>query len=271
MAASGAHERAHEVFLMNQPAPPPPAPRAPRECRVVSVEHLTADAVSILLEDVAGEPFTFDPGQFFMVTVEIDGQPVRRTYSATSAPGEFGGRLRLGVKRRPGGLVSNYLNDHLKPGDRLMLKGPGGRFVPSRCGKPHHLVLIAGGSGVTPMMSMVRAMLEHDCSVKISLIYANRALSDIMYGDELDVLSASYAGRLLVLHVLTDPPDGWTGLTGRLDAHALSAILETLPPGDEYLVCGAPGMMQSVSESLLSLGIAPGNVRTETFNVPEDL
>jgi len=227
--------------------------------------------VSILVEDIAGDPFRFDPGQFFMVTVEIDGQPVRRTYSATSAPGEFGGGLRLGVKRRPGGLVSNYLNDHLKPGDRLTLKGPGGRFVPSRCGKSHQLVLIAGGSGVTPMMSMIRTMLEGDCSVRITLIYANRSMPDVMYGDELGVLSATYAGRLDVVHVLTDPPAGWTGITGRLDTVTLSGILEAIPAGEEFLVCGAPGMMQAVSDSLLSLGVDAARVRTETFNVPEDL
>lgn len=245
--------------------------RGPRDCRVVSVEHLTPDAVSIVLADVSGEPFHFEPGQFFMVTVVIDGQTVRRTYSATNAPGEFLGGLRLGVKRRPGGLVSNYFNDRLKPGDRLLLKGPGGKFVPSSCNTRHHLVLIAGGSGVTPMMSMARTMLDKDCSVLITLIYGNRRVSDVMFMDELNELAATNAGRLNVVHVLSDADPGWTGLSGSLDKDMLEGILDSHPAGNEFLICGAPGMMQAVRDSLVALGIDPAIVRTETFNVPEDL
>ncbi len=249
---------------------PVPA-RGPRVCRVDSIDHLTPDSVSVVLHDETGEPFEFAPGQFFMVTVNIDGQPVRRTYSATSAPGEFGGGLRLGVKRRPGGLVSNYINDRLKPGDVVTLKGPGGKFVPDRCRLPRHLVLVAGGSGITPMMSMIRTMLQDDCSASFTLIYGNRDMHDVMYADELAELAATYAGRLRIVHVLTRPCAGWTGLMGALDIDMLRRILADLPKGDEFLVCGSPGMMEAVRQSLVTLGIDPARIRTETFSVPEDI
>jgi len=214
-------------------------PRGPRNCIVEQVEHLTPDAVSIVLRDESCLPFEFEPGQFFNVGVEINGVIERRTFSATNAPGEFRGGLRLGVKRRPGGLVSNFMNDHLKPGDRLVIRGPGGRFVPARCKSPRHLVLIAGGSGVTPMVSIIRSILDSDCDVVATLIYANRTMADAMYADELNQISASWAGRLRVIYVTSEGEAGNPGICGKLDADMLAGILRPLPPGDQFMVCGA--------------------------------
>ncbi len=260
-----------DILMVDTADSPVAQPRGPRNCRVEQVEHLTPDAVSIVLRDESGQPFEFEPGQFFNVGVEINGVIERRTFSATNAPGEFRGGLRLGVKRRPGGLVSNFINDHLKPGDRLVIRGPGGMFVPTGCESQRHLVLIAGGSGVTPMVSIIRSILDSDCDVVATLIYANRTMADAMYADELNEISASWAGRLRVIYVTSEGAAGDRGICGKLDADMLARILEPLPPGDEFMVCGAPGMMEAIREALVMIGIDPEKVRTETFKVPEDL
>ncbi|HNU68754.1 MAG TPA: FAD-binding oxidoreductase [Myxococcota bacterium] len=246
-------------------------PVSGRRCKVVCIKKNTADSVEILLKDESGEPFVFKPGQFFMVNVEIDGQMVRRTYSATNAPGEFDGALRLGVKRRPGGLVSGYMNDRLKVGDEVVVKGPGGKLVPTEGRGPRHLVLIAGGSGVTPMISMARTLLASEPDTSISLIYCNRCLDDVMFLQELNELVDSNHDRFRVFHVLKENAEGWSACAGRLNVDILRDILNGLPAVDEYLVCGTPEMMTGVCGYLAELGVPASVIRTETFNVPEDI
>jgi ferredoxin-NADP reductase len=235
------------------------------------VRRNTPDSVEVLLKDDSGQPFVFQPGQFFMVNVEIDGQMVRRTYSATNAPGEFDGAIRLGVKHRPGGLVSGYINERLKVGDRVVLKGPGGKLVLPPGQGARHLVMIAGGSGITPMMSMSRAALASEAGTRVTLVYLNRCMSDVMFLSELNDMAAAHPDRFSVIHVLSEVPAGWTGYGGHMDRDMLGEILEAIPSADEFMVCGSPAMMESVRGNLIELGVPETRVRTETFNVPEDV
>ncbi len=148
--------------------------RAPREVRVVEVLHETADAVTLTLEDVSGALFEFRPGQFFTLIVQIDGRSVRRPYSASSVPRTA--RLTLTIKRIAGGRCSVYLNDTARADDRLRLLGPSGSFGvedPATAGP--ELVLIAGGSGITPLMSIIRAVLAANAESRLTLLYGDRS------------------------------------------------------------------------------------------------
>ncbi|MEV6350875.1 2Fe-2S iron-sulfur cluster-binding protein [Actinoplanes sp. NPDC051851] len=230
--------------------------RAGRAVRVAEVIAETAEATSVVLEDEAGEPFDFRPGQFFTLAVEIDGRTVRRPYSASSAPGSS--RLTLTVKRVEGGLVSTYINKRMRKGDRIRLLGPSGSFhaaEPSR-----RLILIAAGSGVTPMMSIIRASVE---TTRITLLYGNRSEEDIIFAAELAALEKEHEGRFAVRHLLSRADRSWTGLRGRIDAPALRR--ELTDDDGEFLVCGPAGMLTAVREVLDELGVPEERRHEEVF------
>ena len=178
--------------------------------------------------------------------------------------------LRLGVKRRPGGLVSGYMNDRLKVGDEVVVKARWQARADGRA-RARHLVLIAGGSGVTPMISMARTLLASEPDTSISLIYCNRCLDDVMFLQDLNELVDSNHDRFRVFHVLKENAEGWSACAGRLNVDILRDILNGLPAVDEYLVCGTPEMMTGVCGYLAELGVPASVIRTETFNVPEDI
>ncbi|MBL9109464.1 MAG: hypothetical protein JNM74_09345, partial [Myxococcales bacterium] len=152
-------------FLGQKPSPlvnrrsrrAPPLSSSPalgRPMRIAEKIHETAETVSLVLEAVGGEPIDFRPGQFFTLVVPVGGTLHKRAYSASSRPGELGGRVRVTVKRVGGGLVSGRLvSDETRVGDVLSVLGPSGSFGPSAASGPRALVLLAGGSGITPMMS----------------------------------------------------------------------------------------------------------------------
>lgn len=193
-----------------------------REVRVVGVRRETPSAVTVVLED--GKPFDFKPGQFFTLVADVDGRRVRRPYSASSAPGSS--RLEVTVKQVESGRFSTHVHG-LAVGDRLFVRGPSGAFhLPEDSGDG--VVLIAAGSGVTPMMSMIRTLLSTSGTGRIALLYSNRGVEETIFDAELTRLGERHPGRFSVTHVLTSRE-------GRLDAHA--ACKSGSPP----LRCPAPG------------------------------
>ncbi|MBL7261090.1 2Fe-2S iron-sulfur cluster-binding protein [Paractinoplanes lichenicola] len=215
-----------------------------RDVRVAEVRRETPSAVTLVLED--GGSFDFLPGQFFTLVADIDGLPVRRAYSAASAPGP---RLEVTVKRVEGGRFSTHVHDNVRAGDRLAVRGPSGTFH-TGSQPPTELVLIAAGSGVTPMMSMIRAGLAG----RVSLLYSSRNLEEVIYGEELNRLPAD------VTHVLT-------GRDGRLDADRVRGWIVGLSAGPDahYYVCGPTALMDTVQEVLTGLGIPGERVHSERF------
>jgi ferredoxin-NADP reductase len=239
-----------------------------REAKVVGVTRETDEAVSLLLEDRSGADFVFKPGQFFGATAEVDGKRVRRSYSAASAPGRL---LRLTIKRT-GGVFSTWANESAKAGDGLTLTGPSGAFCldPQR-GLRRELVLVAAGSGITPVMSMAITVLAREPKTLVTLLYGNRRLLDVIYAAELAELERQHAARFKVRHVLTMPPDGWEGGRGRLDKAGLPRELDLLRPSDhaEYYVCGPEPMLDSVRVALRSRGVPDVRVHEERFAAPK--
>lgn len=221
-----------------------------REVRVAEVRRETPSAVTLVLED-AGEnpgPFDFRPGQFFTLVADIDGRPVRRAYSASSVPGRS--RLEVTVKHVEDGRFSTHVHRGLVVGDRIAVRGPSGSFHAERQ-PPDEMVLVAAGSGVTPMMSMIRTLLAGGPRPeRIALLYSSRSANEIIFADELARLAKDHPGRLSVTHVLTRRD-------GRLDAEGVRRWVSGLSPARDahYYACGPGPLMDAVRSVLTGLGV----------------
>ncbi len=197
-----------------------------------------------------------------------DGYQAQRSYSIASEP-ERVGEIDLTVERLGDGEVSSYLHDIIAVGDQIEVRGPiGGYFVwEAALGGP--LLLVAGGSGVVPLMSMIRHRCAAGSTVPTRLLYSSRTFEDIIYRDEFDRLSRSQAGRATgveIFHTLTRAqPPGWTGYGRRIDLPMLEEVAGPLGKNIRAYVCGPTPLVEFVANGLVSLGIPPDQVRTERF------
>jgi ferredoxin-NADP reductase len=205
------------------------------------------------------------PGQHvdMRLTAE-DGYSVQRSYSIASASGGDHS-LDLTVERIEDGEVSPFLHDVVVPGDRLELRGPiGGYFVwePSLGGP---LLLVAGGSGVVPLMAMIRQRQGPVAGVPTRLLFSSRHLEVIIYRDELDRLAARGDG-LEVIHTLTrSQPAGWTGYARRIDDRMLAEVLEPFGMAARVYICGPTALVETAANACVRLGLPPDRIRTERF------
>ena len=193
-----------------------------------------------------------------------DGYQAERSYSIASAP-EDGDRVALTVERIEDGEVSPYLVDELAEGDQLELRGPiGGYFVWSTdMGGP--LLLVAGGSGICPLMAMLRHRAARQSHVPTRLLYSSRSLDDVIYRKELDSL-AGRADGLEVFHTLTrSQPAGWSGYSRRIDRDMLAEVAFAPAQDPLCMVCGPTPLVEAVATTLVELGHAPERVKTERF------
>jgi ferredoxin-NADP reductase len=193
-----------------------------------------------------------------------DGYQTQRSYSIASAPSSDQ-RIALTIERLDDGEVSPYLAGELHAGDKLELRGPiGGYFVwEAALGGP--LLLVAGGSGICPLMAMLRLRHAAGSTVPTRLLYSSRSLEEVIFRDELDTLVAMDAG-LEVIHTLTrtQPPD-WTGQRRRIDAAMLTQVAWPAAQRPLIFVCGPTPLVESVAESLVQLGHEPTRIKTERF------
>jgi ferredoxin-NADP reductase len=192
-----------------------------------------------------------------------DGYQAQRSYSIASPP-EDGDRLQLTVERLPDGEVSEFLVDELQLGDRIELRGPiGGYFVWDGAAGP--LLLVAGGSGVVPLMAMLRHRAAIGSDVRTRLLVSSRTLADVIYRDELDRLAAA-SPSLEVVHTLTrSSPPGWSGFTRRIDTAMLREIAWPSEQHPLTYVCGPTALVESVAARLVEQGHDPRRVLTERF------
>lgn len=227
--------------------------------RIKRVVRETSDAVSLVL-DVPGpseDRFHYQAGQFLTVRVDVDGSSHRRCYSMSSAPIEA--ELRITVKRDSAGVVSNWLNDSAAAGDELLAAPPEGRFVLTP-GAPTDadLVAFAGGSGITPIMSLIRTALV-DSERRVQLFYANRSRESVIFSEALAKLANEHPGRLLLRHHFDD--DG-----GVVAASAIEAFVSESQGADCY-VCGPAPFMDTVESALAAAGVPKSRVHLERFTV----
>ena len=217
--------------------------------------------VKTIVFDVPGWP-GHRAGQHVDVRLTAeDGYQAERSYSIASA--SDGTRVALTVQRLEDGEVSPYLTDELRPGDKIELRGPiGGYFVwePSEGGP---LVLVAGGSGIVPLMAMIRTRAAADDDTETRLLYSTRSQGDVIYRDELERLSGN---GLTVVHTLTDSqPPGWTSYARRVDAGMLAEVTPAPAERPRFYVCGPTPFVEAVAESLVQLGHDPRAIKTERF------
>ena len=239
--------------------------------RVADVEQLTDDAVAVTF-DVPHElspAFAYTPGQHLTLRTTLDGEEVRRSYSICSAPSE--GRLRVAIKRLEGGLFSGHATTGLAPGDVLDVMTPAGRFgVLLDPGNAKHYAAIVAGSGITPIMSMLGAVLEAEPGSRFTLVYGNRDSGSVMFLEELADLKNRYPERLHLVHVLSREPQDAELLHGRIDEAKLGTLLDTLVPPDsvdEWLLCGPFAMVQHVHATLVARGVPKADIHLELFHV----
>ncbi|MEV4704402.1 1,2-phenylacetyl-CoA epoxidase subunit PaaE [Actinoplanes sp. NPDC049316] len=237
--------------------------------RVAAVERLCADAVAVTFDvprELAGR-YAFRPGQALTVRRAADGSDERRTYSICSPAG---GRPRIGVREVPGGAVSSWLVHDVRPGDEIEVAPPTGSFTPDLESGGRH-VLIAAGSGITPVLSIAASLLQGPKAV-VSILYGNRRADTVMFAEELADLKDAHPSRLELVHLLSREAREVELFNGRLDAAKLRALLPALidvPAVDHWWLCGPYGMVSDATEVLGGFGVPSGRVHRELFWVDE--
>ncbi|MEZ4470696.1 MAG: ferredoxin--NADP reductase [bacterium] len=240
-----------------------------RTLAIVGVDRLTPDAVRLRLARPDGAPVPFQPGQFLTLCVRLDGEEHRRAYSLCSDPTRPD-EVAVAVKRVEGGRVSTHLVTQAAAGQRVDVLGPSGSYgVTLDPAAARHLVLISGGSGITPHLAILRGVLAVEPASRVTLLYASRSAADEMFSAELDDLQSKYAGRLTLWRVHEVAAEGFDGAVGRLDAAGVDAALEALGPSDiaeaRFYVCGPAPMMEAVTSALAARGVATDRVHVERF------
>ncbi|RZJ09610.1 MAG: phenylacetate-CoA oxygenase/reductase subunit PaaK [Rubrivivax sp.] len=233
--------------------------------RVTSVERDTDDAMVVGFESPP-EGFEFEPGQYLTLRASVDGQDLRRSYSICSDR-----HLRVGVRRVDGGAFSCWVHDQLKPGDLIESYPPQGRFVlPAGAGR--QVLFIAGGSGITPILSLLTALLEREPTSRATLIYANRRTASTMFKEELEDLKNRFMTRLSLHLVFSREVVDAPLYGGRLDAGKLSAFLSGPVPAssiDEAFICGPFELNDQAEAALRGHGVPANRIHIERFGTPE--
>jgi ferredoxin-NADP reductase len=204
-------------------------------------------------------------GQHYDVRLTAeDGYQAQRSYSVASEP-EREGEVDITVERIQDGEVSSYLHDVLLVGDRIEVRGPIGGYFVWEVGMTDPLLLIAGGSGVVPLMSMIRHRAASRANNPTALLYSSRSFEDVIYYNELDVLSKTNGG-LKVFHTLTrSQPMNWKGYARRIDEAMLREVAGPLGTSVQVFICGPTLMVESAANALVKIGINSNQIRTERF------
>jgi ring-1,2-phenylacetyl-CoA epoxidase subunit PaaE len=237
---------------------------------IAEIDRQTPEAVTLGFAVPAEQrdTFAFRPGQYLTLAAEIDGEEIRRSYSICSMPGEP--LVRVGVKKVADGRFSRFVNDRLDVGDTIRVMPPEGRFTPKLGGgNCQDYLLIASGSGITPMLSIATTVLAHEPKSTITLIYGNRATDTIMFREELEDLKDRHLGRFTLVHVLSRERQDVELLNGRIDGARIAAMAERglIDPvdADGVFLCGPGEMIDDVAAMLKSLGVGEEKIRFERF------
>lgn len=238
------------------------------QLKVAEVRPETDDAVSVTLEvpeDLEAR-FVHVPGQHLVVRRELGGEDVRRSYSICTAPGEG---LRIGIKRIPGGAFSTWATTELAAGDVLEVMAPIGEFtVTCRPEVARRVVLVAAGSGITPILSMATSILRNEPGSEVTLLYGNRTTRSIMFHEELEALKNRHPQRFSMVNVLSRETNEVPLFEGRIDGEKLRRLAATLidvPSIDGWYLCGPLDMVEDLTATLASLGVPAGRVNHELF------
>ena len=204
------------------------------------------------------------PGQHLDVRLTAeDGYQTERSYSiATPADGR---RVTISVERIADGEVSPYLADELRVGDKLELRGPIGGYFVWTPNDERPLLLVGGGSGIVPLMAMLRARIAAASDIPVRLLVSARSIDEIIYGAELESIASANSGVEIIRTLTRSQPSGWTGYARRVDQAMLAEIAWPADRQPRSFACGPTGFVETVASGLVALGHEPGNIRTERF------
>lgn len=237
--------------------------------KVSHVERLTDDSVRLDFFPVqyGSIDFSFQAGQYLTLETEIEGEKVRRSYSICSSPSS--NDLSVGIKEVVGGKFSTFANRKLKKDDILDSMVPMGNFVnPDECGKNKQFVYFAAGSGITPILSMIKTSLECSEDSNISLFYGNKNVRSIMFHEELEALKNKYLGRFRLFHILSRQQQDSELFNGRIDGDKIetwNGLCLDIAQVDGFYLCGPESMIMSVKDSLINKGVPTDKVHFELF------
>ena len=247
----------------------------PLTVREVRAEADDAVVVTFDVPPALAEGFRFEPGQYLTLRRRLGGQDVRRSYSICAAAGE---PLRVGVRQVPGGVFSTWLHDTLKAGETLEVMEPQGRFGAALAGlkdgvAPVHVLAVAGGSGITPILSIVRTLLEQVPRASCTLLYGNRTATSTMFKEELEDLKNRHLTRLAIHPVFSREQVDSPLYAGRLDRERVGLFLRTLvdPRRVEHaFVCGPHALNDEAEAALLAAGVPAARIHVERFGIPPE-
>lgn len=244
--------------------------------KVADVTRETADCVSIAFEvpEALKSEYKYIQGQYLTIKLNVNGEEIRRSYSLCSSPA-VDKELRVAIKRVKDGRGSNFLNENVKPGDELDVMTPMGNFYSELDPSNKRVyVLFAGGSGITPMLSIIKTTLQAEEGSKVILFYGNRDVPSVIFKKKLDELEARHSDRLKVYHILEQPADADSDelFKGLLTPEKTRSLVEKfVPAGDnEYFICGPSAMMDCVKQALHHLNIDDKKVHIEYFTASAD-
>ncbi len=246
------------------------------ELAVAEVSPETAHAITLRFEvpENLRDAYQFTQGQFLTLNASVHGEKLRRSYSICTSVSDYqrDGELRVGIKRVNGGRFSNWANENIRVGESIEVMTPQGRFFteldPTRAKR---YVGFAGGSGITPMLSLIATSLETEPDSEFTLVYGNRSVNTIMFLEALEALKNRFIGRFRLIHVLSDEPQDVPLFNGLLDQTKCSEIIENLLSADridQAFVCGPEVMMDAAEAALLSAGVSADNIAIERFGTP---
>ena len=240
----------------------------------LTVTRITPDApgsvcISLHVPDPLRSAFAFEPGQFLTLRAQLGGHDTRRNYSICSTPAQLAhnGHMDVGVRQVQGGLFSTWANTQLQVGTVLACMPPDGRFSVRRP-RAIHRVGFAAGSGITPILSILRHSLETSAHSRFTLVYGNRRMGSVMFNEALQDLKDRYTDRLTLIHVLSRQAQEVPLLEGRIDGPKVQALINAFLPVlsmEEVFVCGPEGMIEDTETALRQAGVKPERIHSERF------
>lgn len=240
--------------------------------QILEVRKETNDCVSIAFNvpEELQKTFEFSQGQNLTIKTQINGEEIRRSYSICSCP--LDRELRIAVKKVPGGLFSEWANQHLKSGEVLEVMPPTGKFFTLlNAAQSKKYLAVAAGSGITPVLSIIKTTLLTEPGSSFTLIYGNRNRGSIIFREELEALKNRFINRLSIIHVLSREIMDTPVNSGRIDSDKILQLKDRLinfNEIDEAFLCGPEAMIRSVSTTLEELGMPKNKIHFELFHAP---
>jgi ring-1,2-phenylacetyl-CoA epoxidase subunit PaaE len=237
--------------------------------KIRDIRRETGDCVSISFDVPAKlkNEYAFEPGQHLTLRKQLDGEEIRRSYSVCTSLAE--GDLRVAVKKVEGGRFSTFANEKLKVGETLDVMTPMGSFTTKLApGQARHYVAFAAGSGITPVISILKTALEKEPHSCFTLFYANQRTGSIIFMEHLDALKSKYMERLSIHHILTQEDPGTELLHGRIDERKCGLLCKAfldMTDVDEFFLCGPEEMIKNIKGALAQMGVDAGKIHSELF------